>query len=313
MHREVILLIVCLLSSTLILLGCISTIVQQPTPTPVPSPTPTSIPSPVPIIAPPTPTLTPNLAVITAPLADTWSSLSPNGQWTAQGMMTVPFSAADNTEQYHTRLEVVNPARAVTWTLADQTLNYGLGYTTPRPFHWSADGRYLYFTNLAVPDGCSLFHNGSDLYRADLSTGQITEIVPPWVWWVSLSADEKMVAFIRWNGQVAELVIQNLTTENKQQATFEKKYTQAGSIVWSPDGLSLALTLVTNPCDSSNWAQAIARVDLTTPSPTLLIPDDKRLFRTVEWPEVDRVILTDQAGKLWTLEISSGKLKEKRE
>jgi hypothetical protein len=87
--------------------------------------------------------------------------------------MAGPFPVDDGSEQYHTRLELVSADGAVKWTLVDQTLNYGLGYTTPRPFQWSGDGRYLYFTNVAVPDGCTLFHNGSDLYRADLTHRQV--------------------------------------------------------------------------------------------------------------------------------------------
>lgn len=225
--------------------------------------------------------------------------------------MTAPFPAADNTEQYQTRLEVVNVAGRVTWTLVDQTLNYGLGYTTPRPFHWSADGRYLYFTNLAVPDGCSLFHNGSDLYRADLSTGQITEIVPPWVWWVSLSPDEERVASIGWNGQALELRLRHLTSGEERRTTLEGKYTQAGSLVWSPDGQALVLTLAAHPCDPTNWTQSIMRVDLATFSPTILIRDDKRLLVTTAWPEVDVVELTDKDGDMWTLEVTSGKLEKK--
>jgi Tol biopolymer transport system component len=225
--------------------------------------------------------------------------------------MVGPFSADDGSEQYHTKLEALSTAGAITWTLVDQTLNYGLGYTTPRPFHWSGDGRYLYFTNLAVPDGCSLFHNGSDLYRADLTTGQVIEIVPPWVWWVSLSPDEQTAASIRWNGEALQLIVRNLASGAERQMTFEGNYTQAGSIVWSPQGQALLLTLATNPCDPAHWTQSIARVDLDSRSPTILIRDDKRLFVTTSWPEAEQAVLTDHTGSGWTLEVTTGKL-EKR-
>ncbi|MFN8454274.1 MAG: hypothetical protein U0401_06285 [Anaerolineae bacterium] len=315
MNRQTMFLMVCLLSPALILPACASSIVQLPTPTPTASSTAT----PSPTLAPPTPIVTPTPTpqpsqtptATTLPPADTWSSPSPNGQWTAQGMLTAPFPATDGSEQYQTRLEVVNTTGTVKWTLADQTLNYGLGYTTPRPFHWSADGRYLYFTNLAVSDGCSLFHNGSDLYRADLSTGQVTEIVPPGVWWVSLSPDEQTAAYIPWNGEALLLTILNLATGNYREMTFEGKYTQAGNIIWSPEGQALMLTLATNPCDSANWTQSIARVDVATLSSTILIRDDKRLFVTTEWPEAGTVELTDKDGDTWTLEVTSGELEKK--
>lgn len=224
--------------------------------------------------------------------------------------MTAPFPVDDGSEQYQTRLEVVNIAGTVRWTLADQTLNYGLGYTTPRPFHWSADGRYLYFTNMAVPDGCSLFHNGSDLYRADLSTGQVTEIVPPWAWWVSLSPDEQTAVSVRWNGEALELTLRDLASGAERGTTLEGKYTQAGSLVWSPDGQALALTLAAHPCDPSKWTQAITRVDATTLSPIILLPDDKRLFVTTDWPEADKILLTDQAGNIWVMAVTTGDLEK---
>lgn len=224
--------------------------------------------------------------------------------------MTGPFVAADGSEKYQTQLEVVNTAGIVKWTLVDQTLNYGLGYTTPHPFYWSADGRYLYFTNLAVSDGCSLFHNGSDLYRADLSTGQVTEIVPPWVWWVSLAPDEQTAAYIRWNGERLDLVVRDIVTGDERKTRLEAKYTQAGNILWSPDGQALVLTLAANPCDPARWIQSIARVDVATLSPTILIRDDKRLLTTTEWPEANKVLLTDKDGNIWTMEATTGDLTE---
>lgn len=222
--------------------------------------------------------------------------------------MTGPFPADDGSEKYQTKLEVINADGSAKWILVDQTLNYGLGYTTPRPFQWSGDGRYLYFTDLAVPDGCSLFHNGSDLYRADLTNGQVTEILPPWVWWVSLSPDEQTVAYLRWNGEALELVVREIATGDEHKAGLEAKYTQAGNIVWSPDGQVLMLTLAANPCDPANWTHSIMRIDLATLSPTILIRDDKRLLTTTEWPEANRVLLRDQDGSTWIMEATTGGL-----
>jgi dipeptidyl aminopeptidase/acylaminoacyl peptidase len=224
--------------------------------------------------------------------------------------MVGPFPADDGSEQYQTRLEVVRTDGAVQWTLVDQTLNYGLGYTTPRPFHWSRDGRYLYFTNVAVPDGCSLFHNGSDLYRADLTNGEVTEVLPPWVWWVSLAPDEQTAASIRWNGEMLELAVRDMTTGAEHEVELEARYTQAGNIVWSPDGQTVMLTLAANPCDPANWTQSIAQAELATLSPAILIRDDKRLLTTTEWPEADQVLLTDQEGNSWVMEASSGRLEK---
>lgn len=306
MSRQTAFLFVCLLPLPLVFLACTPTIAQQPTLTAIPAP-------PTPTFAPPPPSLSPTLVpshptTATLKFSDTWSSPSPDGKWTARGSMTDPFPADDGSEKYQTKLEVINAAGAVQWTLVDQTLNYGLGYTTPRPFHWSEDGRYLYFTNLAVPDGCAVFTNGSDLYRADLTNGQVTEIVPSWVSWVSLSPDEQRVAYLRWNGQALELAVREIATGEERKTGLEARYTQAGNILWSPDGQALMLTLAANPCDPANWVQSIARVDLAALSSTSLIRDDKRLLTTTEWSEANKVLLTDKDGNLWTMEATTGKL-----
>lgn len=241
---------------------------------------------------------------------EAWSAPSPDGQWLAQGLMEGPFLAEDGSEKYHTRLEVVSTTGNISWTLVDKTSNFGLGYTVPKPFEWSSNGRYLYFTHEGVPDGCALFTNGSDLYRGDLTNGQVTEIVSPWVWGISLSPDEKTVATIAWNGEVLELAARDLATGDERRTGLEPKYSQAGGIIWSPDGKTIMLTLATNPCDPARWVQSIARVDLATLTPTILIPDDRRLFTTVEWPETNKVLLTDQAGDLWAMVPMTGELEK---
>ncbi|MGH2591882.1 MAG: hypothetical protein ACRDGG_00030 [Anaerolineae bacterium] len=114
----------------------------QPTDAP-PRPASTVEPEP----AAPKPTATPG--------SETWSSTSPDGKWTAQGLFEGPFFSGD-AATYHTQLKVASADGAVVWTAVDEDRNWGLGYDTPRPFHWSRDGRYLYYTNLPVPDGCCL-------------------------------------------------------------------------------------------------------------------------------------------------------------
>ena len=85
--------------------------------------------------------------------------------------------------------------------MVDAWAPYGLGYTVPRPFHWSNDGRYLFVTNDPAPDGCALFVNGSDLQRVDLSNGEVTQIVEPVGLWLSLSPDETKLAYLSWEGR----------------------------------------------------------------------------------------------------------------
>jgi hypothetical protein len=231
----------------------------------------------------------------------TWSSTSPDGRWVAEGLMEGPFMAGGD-EQYRTQLKVTSTDRAQQWIVVDETSHFGLGYTVPSLFHWSRDERYFYFTNLPVPDGCALFVNGSDLHRVDLSDGCMTEIVPSGAWWLSLSPDETTLAYIRWSGEALELILHDLTTGAERQTQFGAQYSQGGSIVWSPDGTALMLTLASSPCDPRNWTQSVVRVDLSTMTQTTLIRDDGRLFATMEWPEAGRVLLRDNDGNSWWMD-----------
>lgn len=132
-----------------------------------------------------------------------------------------------------------------------------------------------------------MFVNGSDLHQVDLTNGHTIEIVPSGVWWLSLSPDETMVAYIRWNGAALDLILHDLATGAERLTQLEAKYSQAGDIVWSPNGETLILTMASHPCEA-DWAQSVVRVDVATLSQTSLIRDDERLFSTVEWPEAGR-------------------------
>ncbi|MCL4301489.1 MAG: hypothetical protein KJ077_37660 [Anaerolineae bacterium] len=51
-------------------------------------------------------------------------------------------------------------------------------------------------------------------------------------------------------------------------------------------------------------------MDLATFSPIILIDDDKRLFRTVEWLEADQLLLADKDENPWLMEAATGNLEK---
>jgi hypothetical protein len=279
------------------------------TPEPTAPPTPTEKPTAkvTPIKTGGTPATTP---VLTEMELRTWSSRSPDGKWDVQGMVAFPAACPepcrrDGGEKYYTQLKVKKTDGASDWTVVDEWSRFGLGYTTPQPFHWSQDGRYLYFTNKPVPDGCGIFVNGSDLHRIDLSDGSVTEIVPSSGLWLSLSPDETTLAYIGYGGR--GLVLRNLATGVERGARLDPGQDYAaGHIVWSPDGAALVLTLAIRPC-SSGWAESVSvmLVEVATLEQTMLIHEDKRLFTTVEWPTLDRILLKDEDGNFWWMDLET--------
>lgn len=285
---------------TLLLVGCNTMTTSL---TPIPSQTPTEV-APSNIAGTPTPT-----PMFTDFKVHKWSSTSPNGEWIAQVFVALP--TVSDIGKYYTQLKLSKADGTLEWIVVDEWVEDGLGYTIPQPLQWSRDGRYLYFTNKPVPDGCAVFVNGSDLHRVDLSNGDVRELVPSVGSWLSLSPDETMLAYIRYGDR--RLVIRDLATGAERETKLDpgRSY-EAGHIIWSPDGTALMLTLALQPC-STDGADAISivRVKTTTLEPTTLIREDQRLFITVEWLTADQVLLRDREGNDWLMDASTGQVTKK--
>jgi hypothetical protein len=239
----------------------------------------------------------------------TWSDTSPDGKWNAQGL--VAFPATDPKMGYYVRLKVARVDGTFEWTAVDEWSALGLGYTTPQPFQWSRDGRYFYFTNEPVVDGCAVFVNGSDLQRVDLEDGSVAELAPSSGLWLSLSPDETMLAYIGYGDR--GLVLRDLSTGAEREVKLDPGQSYAaGHVVWSPDGAALALTLALRPC-STNWAVSVSvlRVEVETLEQRTLVQEDERLFVTAQWPTPDEVLLQDEAGNSWRMDANTGQIGER--
>jgi hypothetical protein len=231
---------------------------------------------------------------------------SPDGKWMAQLTVALPVGGASVGDNYYTRLEIARTDHAVTWVAVDQWSRFGLGYTTPRPLHWSGDGQYLYFTNAPTPDGCAVFANGEDLQQVDLKNGQVKEVVPKVAQVVSLSPDDQTLAYIP-SGGTLRLILRSLATGAERQVDLSgEKDAQAGSIVWSPDTQVVILTVAIHPCDPSQWRYSVERIDTPTMALKTLIPNGRRSLRTIGWRGVAMVELEDNAGNQWLIDAVTG-------
>jgi hypothetical protein len=235
----------------------------------------------------------------------TWTSTSPDGEWLAEGTGAFPKRGGGS---YYTQLKVSRVGGAVEWIVVDAWPRWGLGYTIPKPFHWSQDGQSLYYTNEPVPDGCAVFVNGSDLWRVGLANGSLIQIVPSVGLWLSLSPDETTLAYIGYGSR--GLVLRDLNTGAEREVSLDpgQEYS-AGQITWSPDGAALVLTLAIRPC-FQNWAEStsIVRVETENLEKTTLVESDSRLFTILEWPAAERVLLADVDGQRWWMDALTGHL-----
>ena len=286
-----------------------------PTPTASPSTTATAHPS-----SPPTAMATASRLSPTSAVGDnsnasddklaTSFSQSADGRWIAEGWLD--FNVEDGILMgYDTILQVSQADGPVTWTLADYLQNPGLGATIPEIVRWSSDGQYAYFSNRSMTDGCGDFVNGSDLFKADLETGEVIELMPPLARSLSLSPDESIVAYLPW-GSMPDLVLRNVVTGSQRTLVWDIVFDVAGYMVWSPDGQSVAMTLSSSSCPFPGSVHSIAVVDVETLTPTIVLQNDESGFVTAAWSETGDLVLQDLDGERWALDVTTSTLTQIR-
>lgn len=255
-----------------------------------------------PVATPVTTPLASSTPDLTGMQTESWFSTAPDEQWTAIGLVALPQPGGD---QYYTELRVKKADGNSEWAPVAGWSNFGLGYTTPRPLQWSPDGRYLYFTNAPVADGCALFVNASDLQRLDLTDGSVKAILPPnTTWSLALAPDGKTVAYQKGD----ELYLLDLETMNDSTIKVEKAEPNAqwGNFVWTPDSQKVAFTIAYQPCLPPEWSHSLLVMDTQSATLTTVIEKDPRRLSIVGWMDAQHLLLTDTERALWLLDMDAG-------
>jgi hypothetical protein len=238
------------------------------------------------------------------------TSVSPDSRWTATIQQSEIVELADGWEFYNT-LTVTDGT--TNWEPAGGWRGYGLGVAYLDVYRWGADGRTLYFANNVLVDGCGLFANFTDLYRLDLETGAITELIPAnSSRYLNLSPDESILASVSWDGNQLWLDLLNPETEveNRIPLTAEGESAQAGNLVWSPDGESALITVAYDPC-LPDWSHSTLLVDMVDLTTSTLIDHDPRRFTISEWLTGEAALLLDKDGNRWQLQTPTGEVTRK--
>jgi len=229
---------------------------------------------------------------------------SPDGARMAWGTSVfAPGNAAGDT---HIQLKVANVDGSGEQTVLDEWLKDES--ILPTPMAWSPDGKSLYFSR--VPYGIGgyiLFWGGPNLYRADLTTGLIAEVLPEQgcLCAMAISPDGSTLAYMPGYDPI-KLVLRDLSTGVERATDVDAAHMQAGSVLWSPDGKSLVYTMALSNPDKE--AYSIVRVDAATLAQTPLVQDDARLLETVAWTDANTVWLNaaTAAGGVWRMDATTG-------
>ncbi|MFN2136518.1 MAG: hypothetical protein ACK2UK_11225 [Candidatus Promineifilaceae bacterium] len=238
--------------------------------------------------------------------------LSPDGRWRAivRTSDTVLPQEGDETfpnGRYFVELVVDQVDGPQSWTAVSEWRGAGLGQTYPQPVRWSADGRYLYYANVAQPDGCSMLANGGDLWRLDLQSGEVSEIAPYIGLVMALSSDEARLAVNASYGR--GFLLRDLATGVEQPVPLPEAAQgwAIADIQWSPDGRAVLLVMATNPC-TLETGTAVVLVNAAEQTAEILVEPQDRRYSIAEWLSDTGALLEDDAGTIWRLDLAGGEL-----
>jgi hypothetical protein len=164
---------------------------------------------------------------------------SPDGLWLAE----MQHRLTDSDQDDQIRFVVRRMDGLIEWVAVDRKEPKGLGQEFPTVHKWSNTMQYLYFGNAATPDGCALFDYTPDLYRLDLRDGSVIEILAPIAVNLSLSSDEKLLAYFSHSGN---LVLRDLFTRLESHIRLPFENLLAWDIAWSPDNKELTFKQALN-------------------------------------------------------------------
>lgn len=271
--------------------------------------------TPRPII--PTETLSPQALVEAAltgtgkickpPANDSRSEFSPDGNWFAmvcRGGYSISNSYVQIISMNEGKEWIINGVDYV----KDDSL-YPL-----HPYHWSADGKYLYAIAGTRVSGCCWIGWDVLLVRLDLENGQQTEIANfvkeiPYGLSFSISADDKYFL----STPFESLQILNLQTGEKQEFKIDIGNGSAGNPLMSPDDSKVILMLREYPQEIQGDLTygSLVLVDLRSGSQKRFLSgmDFQETPIPVRWQDNVNVLLQNE-DRYWLLNIKTAKITE---
>jgi len=214
-------------------------------------------------------------------------NFSPSGIW------RIAYCQHPNTGGSYTK--VINQVEGVTWEVPYLDSN---GKNRPEGEDggqmligaWSSNQKYAYFVRSFCCGGDGPgreLYNGYGLYRLNLNTGEILEIIGTTSF--SFSADGNYLA--RFNRDTRKIFVENLDTEKYSSYDIYEGFDLAGMFSWSPDGSKLIFFAA-----DQNWVEletgfAIYLIDLNNLKIKSVISNPTNYFYVQKWLSNIEVLL----------------------
>jgi hypothetical protein len=222
-------------------------------------------------------------------IATTHTSTSPDGGWQMEVTQSeTVLLAVDDAPFFYVELIARSLLDSTAWIAVSEWRFFGLGHEyAPSPFHWSQDGRYLYYTSLYDLSGaCASRNIGEGLERLDLTDGSVDALQPPQAYrYLAISPDETLVAYLTGTNPIDYTRHTTLVVRELAAAYIEGVAAQ-DTILWQI------------PLEIS-WPTAVGEITWT--------PDSRKLLVTA--PTMADEVLCNQAGaSTWELDVETGVL-----
>lgn len=267
-------------------------------PTKIPHETASPFPSPMPTLLP-TITLTP-------PQKAYKTFSSPNNDWTVSIYSPIDHNAPQFTTS------IIKVDGGFEWILNYRTSQFEEeAYYSP--FYWTNDGQYLFLVITRAMDGCGKvleFYTGSGLFKLDLNTGELSEIVPEMhlaSYAFSISPSEKMLANAKEGETPITIRVKDISGTNENSFTLDKKYQGAGNFIWFPSEEAILFVAKEEVCGSKP-SYTLITLNLSTAEMEVIFQNLDKNLTAVKWESVNILRMSDQEGKQWLLDLTSNQL-----
>lgn len=215
--------------------------------------------------------------------------VSPTGEW-----------IANDCRYFTDEFRVFQTDSSALWIiqLSDLFENYPNDAGSVDAFHWSIDGNFLYFTNLACCPDVDTLRTGDTLFILNLQTGDWESLIEGHFNYYSFSPDDQYLTYIVNNQANAN---KSIDLQVWKQSTGEKtsirigEFEQAGYAVWKQNGSQLALTAQTGNMYDDNRKHSLVIIDLLRGTSNIIMLNSPDPPYVIAWSHND--ILTIRVNK----------------
>lgn len=163
--------------------------------------------------------------------------------------------------------------------------------------HWTQDGNYVYINTFPQIDGFGFaFAESAALYRLDLISGGLTEILSPrvsrWEFYsFGLSPNDRRLAYFNLGVRPFSLIIYDLQTGLYDTISIGSKYTTGGKLFWSDDSKLVVFSAASYDDVSDSYSVSVLLWNNEKKTLSTLINSPNIALEPIKWDGESKIVL----------------------